>query len=101
MNVEFLNSAENEFIDAVAYYNLQSERLGFEFAAEVKRTIDRIIKYPNAWTRLSKRTRRCRTNKFPYEIIYQIRTGTMLIVAVMHFRRDPETWESRLKPEEL
>ncbi|MBU0559431.1 MAG: type II toxin-antitoxin system RelE/ParE family toxin [Bacteroidetes bacterium] len=101
MNIEFLNPAEDEFVNAIAYYNLQSEGLGFEFAVEVKRTIGRIIQYPDAWTPLSRRTRRCRTNRFPYGIIYQVRTDTLLIVSVMHLHRDPKTWRSRLKPEEL
>lgn len=101
MNVDFLELAEKEFNDAIVYYNLQSEGLGFEFAAEAKRTIGRIIQYPNAWTQLSNRTRRCRTNRFPYGIIYQVRANTLLIVSVMHLHRDPKTWISRLKPEEL
>jgi len=32
MNVKFLLAAEKEFEEAVSYYNLQSEGLGFEFA---------------------------------------------------------------------
>jgi hypothetical protein len=39
MNIEFLAHAEIELSDATSYYNMQSEGLGFEFAAEVKRTI--------------------------------------------------------------
>lgn len=48
MNVEFLDPAERELVDAIAYYNLQSEGLGYEFAAEVKRTLGRIVRYPDA-----------------------------------------------------
>ncbi len=101
MEIEFLGPAEDELTDAVSYYNMQSEGLGFEFAAEVKRTIERIVQYPEAWSKLSKRTRRCRTNRFPYGVIYQIRTRALLIVAVMHLSRDPQTWKSRLKKEEI
>ncbi len=101
MKIEFLAPAEIELIDATSYYNMQSEGLGFEFAAEVKRTIERIIQYPEAWSKLSKRTRRCRTNRFPYGVIYQVRGETILIVAVMHLSRDPQMWKSRLKNEEL
>ncbi len=101
MKIEFLAPAEIEFIDATSYYNMQSEGLGFEFAAEVKRTIERIIQYPEAWSKLSKRTRRCRTNRFPYGVIYQVRGEIILIVAVMHLSRDPQMWKSRLKNEEL
>jgi plasmid stabilization system protein ParE len=101
MKIEFLPPARAELTDAISYYNIQSEGLGFEFAAEVKRTLERIVRHPDAWLRLSKRTRRCRTNRFPYGINYQDRKEMLLIVAVMHMSREPETWKSRLKPKEL
>ena len=97
MNVEFLQPAEAELIDTVAYYNLQSEGLGYEFAAEVKRTLERIIRFPEAWPVLSKRSRRCRTSRFPYGIIYQVGKETILIVAVMQLHKHPDSWKSRLK----
>ena len=96
MKVEFLDPAEHEFREAVAYYNTQSEGLGFELAAEVQRTIGRIVQHPEAWAPLSEHTRRCRTNRFPYGVLYQARKDLILIVAVMHLHRDPESWKSRL-----
>ena len=96
MEIVFLAPAQAEFTDAISYYNMQSEGLGYEFAAEVRRTIERIIQYPEAWFKLSKRTHRCRTNRFPYGVIYQVRAETLLIVAVMHLSREPQTWKSRL-----
>ena len=93
MNVEFLDVAEAELFEAIVYYNQQSEGLGYEFAAEIRRTINRIVQYPEAWSPLSERTRRCRTNRFPYGIIYQIRPETILIIAVMHLRQDPRKWK--------
>src|SRR5437016_5009794 len=100
MNVDFLQPAGAEFVAAIAYYNLQSEGLGYEFAAEVKRTLRRIIQYPEAWSALSARTSRCRTSRFPYGIIYQIREETILIVAFMHLHKHPDSWKSRVKPPE-
>lgn len=101
MNTRFFDPAEAEFLDAILFYNTQSEGLGYEFAAEVNRTIQRIIQYPEAWAKLSERTRRCRTNRFPYGVIYQVREEALLIVAVMHLSRKPQTWKDRLKSEEL
>lgn len=99
MNIKFLAPAEDELLEAVTYYNMQSEGLGYEFAAEVKRTIERIIQYPEAWFPLSKRTHRCRTNRFPYGVIYQVKNKIILIVAVMHLSRHPQAWQGRVKDE--
>jgi plasmid stabilization system protein ParE len=101
MKIVFLPPAQDELTEAVSYYNTQSEGLGYEFAAEVKRTIERIVQYPDAWFKLSNRTCRCRTNRFPYGVIYQTRKELILIVAVMHLNREPDTWKSRLKKKEV
>lgn len=59
MIVSYLDSADSEFDEAIAYYNSQSAGLGFEFADEVKEAVERIKNYPDAWTPLSERLRRC------------------------------------------
>jgi hypothetical protein len=43
MKIAFLPPARAELTDAISYYNIQSEGLGCEFAAEVKRTLERIV----------------------------------------------------------
>ena len=100
MTVDFLRPAENELFETIEYYNLQSEGLGLEFAAEVKRTIERIMQFPNAWTSLSERTRRCRTNRFPYAVIFQIRGNLILVIAIQSLHAHPESWRSRLSFED-
>ena len=57
MEIIFLPPAKAELTDATSYYNMQSEGLGYEFAAEVKRTLERIVQYPDAWFKLSKTPR--------------------------------------------
>jgi hypothetical protein len=59
MEIVFLPPAKDEFTEAISYYNGQSEGLGYEFAAEVMRTLERIVQYPDAWFKLSNRTHRC------------------------------------------
>ncbi|MDO8092071.1 MAG: hypothetical protein Q6360_01160 [Candidatus Brocadiales bacterium] len=46
MEIDFLAPAKAEFKDAISHYNLQSEGLGFEFAAEVKRTWSGLFNTP-------------------------------------------------------
>jgi ParE toxin of type II toxin-antitoxin system, parDE len=94
---DFLEPAQVELEEEVKYYNEQRVGLGYEFATEVGATISRILRYPEAWTKLSKRTRRCRTKRFPYGVIYQIRDDRILIVAVGHLRRKPFYWRNRVK----
>lgn len=96
MIIQFLEPAEAEFTEAVNFYNTQAEGLGFEFADEIQATIERIIEFPEAWSLVSQRTRRCRTKRFPYGIIYQVRGNTLLIIAVMHLHREPQSWKTRI-----
>ena len=96
MRIRFLEIARFEFDQAVEYYRYESPGLGDSFVAEVIKALDRIGEYPEAWHRLSARTRRCRTRRFPYGIIYQIREGEILILAVANLHRRPEYWKNRL-----
>ncbi|MDC7226176.1 MAG: type II toxin-antitoxin system RelE/ParE family toxin [Spirochaetales bacterium] len=96
MNVEFSKAAELEFKEVIDYYNNQSEGLGFEFANEVRKTIERITGYVNSWPKISDNTRRARTNRFPYGIIYSNNEEKITIIAVMHLHRKPDYWKSHL-----
>lgn len=94
---DFLEPAQIELEDKVRYFDEQQAGLGYEFAKEVAGTITRILRYPKAWAKLSKRTRRCRTKRFPYGGIYQIRADKILIVAIAHLKRKPFYWRDRIK----
>lgn len=93
----FLEPAQIELEEEVKYYNEQQAGLGYDFAKEVADTIARILRYPEAWSKLSKRTRRCRTKRFPYGVVYQIIGDRILIVAVGHLKRKPFYWRDRVK----
>ena len=96
MNIRIISCAEQELVDAVDHYNEQCSGLGFEFAAEVKNTLSRIVSFPKAWPLFSERTRRCMTSRFPFGILYQIRADHILVIAIMHLKRDPKKWQERL-----
>ena len=96
MKIEFLEIAGIELDEAVEYYNREAPGLGDQFLNEVIYSLDKIGAYPEAWHPLSKRTRRCRTRRFPYGIIYEMRQDIILIIAVANLRRRPDYWQDRL-----
>jgi plasmid stabilization system protein ParE len=96
MNVIFHAAAQAELEEATRYYDGQRPGLGDDFADEVRRTLERIQQYPDAWTRLTDQVRRCRTNRFPYGVVYAVRDEEIFVLAVMHLRRKPGYWADRL-----
>lgn len=94
--VQFFPPAQEELREAVSYYNRQCAGLGFEFAAEIRKTTARILHFPAAWTIISPRTRRCLANRFPFAVIFQYTDTHIFIVAVMHLKREPDSWHNNL-----
>jgi plasmid stabilization system protein ParE len=94
-SVIFDPAARDELAEAVAWYDQQREGLGDAFLIEVKRAARRIIEHPQAWSKLSRRTRRCRLARFPYGVIYQPLTNEIRILAVAHLHRKPGYWQDR------
>jgi len=97
MKFYFHPDAEAEFDRTVEYYEQFQSGLGLEFAQEVYATITRIIQYPDAWSALSENSRRCLVSRFPYGVIYQIKSSSLRIIAVAHLNRRPGYWEGRVE----
>ena len=96
MKFYFHPDAKEELDGAVEFYEQSQAGLGLEFAEEVYATIARIIQYPESWSALSQNSRRCLVNRFPYGLIYQIKSQTLRIIAVAHLHRRPGYWKERL-----
>lgn len=92
----FTSVALKELRQAILYYEQREDGLGAAFLDQVDATISRILQNPAAWHPLSLRTRRCRTHRFPFGLIYQIRPDEILITSVMDLRRDPKRWQDFL-----
>jgi len=93
----FTSAALTELTQATLYYEHQENGLGTAFLNETEATLKRILQHPTAWQPLSPRTRRCRTHRFPFGLIYQIRTDEILLItSVMDLRRNPARWKQLL-----
>jgi len=92
MTYRFTSAANKEIQSALDFYERAETGLGGKFLDELT-AIDRILAMPEAWKTISPRTRRCLFHRFPFGIIYQIRTDEILILSVADLRRDPQRWE--------
>lgn len=92
----FTSAALSELRETARYYEQQGSGLGATFLDEIDGAIDRILRFPHAWHPMTAQTRRCRTHRFPFGILYQIRSDEILITAVMDLRRDPRRWRELL-----
>ena len=96
MRFHFHPRAEAEFDETVRYYEGCQAGLGLEFAEEVYAAIARISEYPEAWSEMSRNTRRCLVNRFPYGVIFQVKGDRLRIVAIANLHRRPDYWKNRV-----
>jgi plasmid stabilization system protein ParE len=92
----FHPQAALEFEEAVSFYKERGRLLGGRFANEVRATIRKLLETPERWRVLEDDVRRCLVRVFPYSVLYTIEQDFILIVAVMHGKREPGYWRHRL-----
>lgn len=95
MIFSFHPEAEEEFSQAIEYYENNEPGLGYDFSIEVHSAIQNIVNFPTAWPTIEEDMRRCLVKRFPYGIIYSIEHDAVSILAIMHLRRHPDYWKNR------
>lgn len=63
MTVRFLEVAQGELDEAIAYYNGQVPGLGDAYLLEAVAALERIRRFPEAWQPLGEQVRRCRLRR--------------------------------------
>jgi len=97
MNPEFLPEADEEFREAIRYYQNEAPGVGLKFLAEVRRGLNFITENPFAAVAVGSGIRRKVLNHFPYSLLYAVESELVVIVAVAHQKRRPRYWRTRLK----
>jgi len=96
MRYDFHPAALEEYREATQWYAEREQRVALQFVASVEDVIARIVEAPRRWRLVDEDVRRCLTRVFPFGILYTIEDDFLLIVAIMHFSREPDYWKSRL-----
>ncbi|WP_404791047.1 type II toxin-antitoxin system RelE/ParE family toxin [Altericista sp. CCNU0014] len=94
--VVFHPLAEQELIDAVAYYEEQRLGLGLEYLEEIENAVNFLARYPEAGPKVRGFVHRLTLPKFPYSLLYRmVEDEKLRILAVAHHKRKPQHWIER------
>lgn len=96
MKHAFHPEAAREFAEAVKFYRQRGRHLGKRFDQEVRVAIAKILAAPHRWRILEEDVRRYLVRVFPYSVLYTVETDYVLIIAIMHGKRQPGYWRNRL-----
>ena len=96
MHVVFRPEAQQELLEAQAWYEERSPGLGFEFARAEDAAIARALRMPLAFTLVEAEFRHVITRKFPYSIIYKPTGSELVVVSCFHHRRESGSWTRRV-----
>jgi plasmid stabilization system protein ParE len=91
----FQAEARDELEEAYNWYEDQEAKLGEDFLDRVDHVLDRIEQRPESYMVLFQDFRRAVISRFPYVIYYRIVSSRVIVIAVVHGKRDPRTWQSR------
>lgn len=81
--------ALKEAQEAYDYYEKQQEGLGERFRLELEKSINHLTVNPKLYRKIKKEIRQKLLYKFPFVIVYEIMTESIIIYAVFHQKRNP------------
>jgi plasmid stabilization system protein ParE len=88
--------ARADIREAARWYENQQPGLGDLFVSRVLALLERIAQSPQHFPYLRPPVRRALVAQFPYGVYFTHQDGRTVVLAVLHQRRDPAIWKSRL-----
>jgi plasmid stabilization system protein ParE len=95
MLVLFRPEAEQELLEAQAWYESKAVGLGFEFARAADAAVASALRNPYGHLRIEENFYRVLFCKFPYTLIYLPSLNELLVVSIFHQHREPGVWLER------
>ncbi|MDZ4683452.1 MAG: type II toxin-antitoxin system RelE/ParE family toxin [Planctomycetaceae bacterium] len=89
-------AAEQDLNEAADWYNDQQDGLGERFLDTANAAFMRVCDAPRRSAVLYRGARRLPIRGFPYAALYVMENELVVIVTVLHDRRDPSVWMRRV-----
>jgi plasmid stabilization system protein ParE len=93
--VRFLEEAQDEFLEQIAFYEEREKGLGERFRLSVQAATTLAATHPKLGSPWKLRTRRVFPKGFKFSVVYRNEAEEIVVFAVAHFRRRPTYWRSR------
>lgn len=87
--------AEADIIEAFEYYESCQKNLGRVFLQCIEESLTKIQKNPLFYKEIYQHVRRIFINRFPYGVYFVILEDTLLVIGVIHARKNPRHWKKR------
>jgi len=87
--------AESDLAEAYRWYEAQVPGLGSDFLLSVDAALSSIRRNSELYPVVYKNVRRSLIRRFPFGVYYIIEKERIVVLAVMHAKRDPGTWQDR------
>ncbi|PJA54115.1 MAG: plasmid stabilization protein [Candidatus Marinimicrobia bacterium CG_4_9_14_3_um_filter_48_9] len=94
-SIRFLSIASQELIDAATYYDEQAQGLGEKFLNRVQSAVAQLELQPEVWPLINSNIHRMLIRQFPFALLYRIEENEVIVLAVMHLKREPKYWVNR------
>ncbi len=88
--------ARLDLLDTFHWYQEQRPGLGHDFKLCVDEVISKLRKRPSIYKKIHLDIRRAVIKRFPFGVFYIEENNTVTVLAVLHARRDPVNWKSRI-----
>lgn len=93
--VRFLQEAQDEFLEEIAYYEDRQRGLGDRFRQAVEAATALASAHPRLGSPWKLRTRRVFPKGFKFSVVYRVEPTELVVFAVAHFSRRPTYWRGR------
>lgn len=90
------SAAEADIANATFWYEARVEGLGADFLRAVDIALAEIGRQPDRFPRVHRECRQALLRRFPYAVFFVTGADLTSVIACMHLRRDPGTWQRRV-----
>jgi plasmid stabilization system protein ParE len=87
--------AESDLKEIYKWYESCQKGLGGDFKYCIEETINKLKQTPQTYPTVHKNIRRAFIRRFPFGIFYLVENNSIIVLAILHPRRDPRKWKER------